>query len=477
MVQAVDRHLFQAQIVGQVLATSGVLSRNHLAVFHQRAREVITATNVGVNIVLSDASGQQLVNTLREFGEPLPRHGHPDVLRRVFASREAVISGIYIGGLLQRPVASIDLPVVRDGKVMYVLSVGLLPDDFTRILIMQNFPPGWVSAVFDDTGTIAGRTQGSDEFVGQKGTAEYIRRIRESPEGTMETVTREGIRTLSAWSRSPTTSWSVGIGIPMEMLEHELWHTMVWLASGLAILLALGLGLAWKAGQAIAASVRALTQPANALGRGEPAAVPDVLISESAEVASAIGQAGTLLAARTAALEAANENLERLVRVDALTGLQNRKSANERLREDFLRLKRSGHSYAVVFMDIDHFKEINDTHGHETGDLVLKRVASVLLGSLRQTDFLARYGGEEFLAILSDTGVLGALRTAEVLRANIAGELFPVATRVTLSLGVSVALIDDENHEEAVHRADVALYQAKEVGRNAIRPFLMEATL
>lgn len=468
MVQSVDSQLFMARIVGQVLATSSVLARHDLEGFHQRAREVIATTKVGMNVVLSDRSGQQLVNTLREFGEKLPQHGNPAVLQRVFATGQSAISEIYLGGVLRKPVMSIELPVIFDGKVVYLLSIGLLASDFNGILAAQHFPPGWVVAIFDHTGTIVARTHSPEAFVGQKGTVEYIQRISESLEGSMKTVTREGIPTFSVWSRSPLTGWSIGIGIPQEILEGELMHTMIWLASGLVTLLAVGLGLAWGVGREIARSVRALTEPAIALGKGETMPVPEVSIEESAEVAVAIRQAGELLAARTAALVSANQELEQLARVDTLTGLQNRKSAHERLRFEFLRLKRSGHPYAVLFIDVDHFKRVNDTYGHETGDQVLRIMANVLSSSLRATDFVARYGGEEFLAILSETNLDGVLKIAEIVRHSVAEQLFPLVKQVTVSIGVAMAMSEDKDEEGAVRRADTALYQAKENGRNII---------
>ncbi|MCM8594767.1 GGDEF domain-containing protein [Accumulibacter sp.] len=469
MAQAVDSQLLRARTVGEVLATSGALNRKDLEGFHRRAREVIATTKVGMNVVLSDETGQQIVNTLREYGEPLPRHGHPGIVRRVFETAQPVVSEIYIGGVLRKPVVSIDVPVIFDAKVAYVLSVGLSPYDFNAILVAQNFPAGWVSTIFDQTGTIVARTPAPEDFVGQKGTAEYIQRISEFPEGVMETVTRDGIPMLSAWSRSSVTGWSIGIGIPRRILERDLMHTMVWLASGLVTLLGVGLSLAWIAGRTIAASVRALTEPAVALGKGQTVPIPDVGIEESAEVACALRQAGELLAERSAALVAANRELEQLARVDTLTGLQNRQSANERLRMEFRRLKRSGHPYAVLFMDVDWFKAVNDTYGHEAGDQVLRHMATVLTSALRETDFVARYGGEEFLALLSETSADGALRIAEVVRRTVADQPFPVVGQVTVSIGVAIALGEDQDEEAAVRRADTALYQAKEDGRNAVR--------
>ena len=148
MVQSVDSQLFRAKTTGQALAASGVLARHDLAGFHRWGRKVIATTKVGTNFGLSDESGQQLSNTWREFGEPLPRHGNPEILRRVFATGQPVISGIYIGGLLQKPIMSIDLPVIVGGKVQYVLSVGLLPGDFDAILTAQGFPPRWICLLY-----------------------------------------------------------------------------------------------------------------------------------------------------------------------------------------------------------------------------------------------------------------------------------------------------------------------------------------
>ena len=174
------------------------------------------------------------------------------------------------------------------------------------------------------------------------------------------------------------------------------------------------------------------------------------------------------VAARTASLTAANEALQRLSHTDVLTQLNNRLSTNERLRQEFLRMKRHGQPYAVLFIDIDRFKRINDTYGHETGDEVLRQLARVLQGAARVTDFVARYGGEEFLVLLPDTTQAGALTLGEKIRQAVATQTFPVVGEVTVSVGVSEARGADKNEEEAVHRADKALYRAKSEGRNRV---------
>lgn len=174
------------------------------------------------------------------------------------------------------------------------------------------------------------------------------------------------------------------------------------------------------------------------------------------------------VAERTESLRAVNHELQRLVRTDALTQLLNRQAATERLQAEHLRMKRSDQHWAVMFIDIDHFKTVNDTHGHEVGDLVLNRLAHVLLQSVRATDAVARYGGEEFVVVLPGTDQRGAEWLAEKVRSAVEGTSFAPVERVTVSIGVALSRPDDPDPDAIVHRADVALYRAKREGRNRV---------
>lgn len=168
-------------------------------------------------------------------------------------------------------------------------------------------------------------------------------------------------------------------------------------------------------------------------------------------------------------LVAANRELEKLARRDALTGVHNRLALGERLREEFLRMKRSGQPYTILMADIDHFKKINDNYGHETGDAVLTRLGQLLLHTVRATDFIARFGGEEFLLLLPDTTAVNANRVAEKIRQAIAASPMPGVGRITLSIGLASAQLDDVAEGLALGLADEALYRAKRDGRNCVR--------
>ena len=177
----------------------------------------------------------------------------------------------------------------------------------------------------------------------------------------------------------------------------------------------------------------------------------------------------SMVVERTAELARANESLRRLARRDVLTELPNRLAANERLHSEFVGMKRSDTAYAVLMIDIDHFKRVNDSHGHAVGDQVLQRIARVLRATLRESDFVARFGGEEFLALLPATELAAASRVAAKIRQAVEASPDPTAGPLTLSVGVAMAHDEQASENEAVLDADKALYVAKDQGRNQVQ--------
>ncbi|OMG52342.1 hypothetical protein BJN45_13585 [Azonexus hydrophilus] len=174
------------------------------------------------------------------------------------------------------------------------------------------------------------------------------------------------------------------------------------------------------------------------------------------------------VAERTAELSRLNAELQLLARTDALTGLANRMFSNERLAEEFVRFRRTGVAYALMIMDIDYFKKVNDTWGHPAGDAVLRHVAGLLRSTLRASDFVGRVGGEEFMVILPATDLEQAARVAEKIRSVVEATPIAPAGTVTLSIGVHVPTLTDADEEAALHVADRLLYAAKQGGRNRV---------
>ncbi|GAB3554026.1 hypothetical protein GCM10027343_41600 [Noviherbaspirillum agri] len=311
LAQTVDSHLVRAQAVAQSLAASPSLAEKDFARFHRQAREVMATVSAGATIVLSDANGQQYVNTLRPFGQPLPRHSNPIQVQRVFETGKPQISDLFWGEVVSRHIMSVDVPVLLDGKVQYALSVGILPEQFTPIMQKPGLPPEWIMTFLDASGTIAARSQAAERLVGQKGSDAYVSQVFSQLEGAIEATTRDGIPVHSVFTRAPVSNWVISIGIPRATLENELLRNLTVLALGMAGLFVLGLVCAGFISDRIARSVRALTAPALALGRGDDVVAPKVDLKEAAEVANALMTTSSLLTRRTDERDSAREELER----------------------------------------------------------------------------------------------------------------------------------------------------------------------
>ncbi len=165
------------------------------------------------------------------------------------------------------------------------------------------------------------------------------------------------------------------------------------------------------------------------------------------------------------------QEVERLSQIDGLTGIARRGVLDQRLQDEQVRAKTFKTSFCLMILDIDHFKRLNDSYGHQFGDQVLKRVGELLKASIYETDFVARYGGEEFAILMPRAEPAGVLRKAEAVRAAIEKEAFPLGLEtihVTVSIGVAHFPRDGASVAELVRRADEALYHAKESGRNRV---------
>ncbi|MEO6065707.1 MAG: GGDEF domain-containing protein [Lysobacterales bacterium] len=172
------------------------------------------------------------------------------------------------------------------------------------------------------------------------------------------------------------------------------------------------------------------------------------------------------------ALEEKNLQLEVLAVTDSLTGLYNRKKLDEILVDQFARFRRNHRPFALLMLDLDRFKSINDNYGHLAGDEVLTTVAARLKQSVRAVDFVARYGGEEFVVVLVETPLGEALEIAERIRAAVEVPGFNVGSAtisITVSLGLTHSRESDDDPEKMLFRADDALYGAKRAGRNQVQ--------
>ena len=174
---------------------------------------------------------------------------------------------------------------------------------------------------------------------------------------------------------------------------------------------------------------------------------------------------------RTAELKASLDDLEKMSRTDPLTGLPNRRDILEKIQTEKYRVDRTGKPFALLMIDIDHFKQFNDEHGHACGDEVLKVVSKVLLSLMRKHDFVSRWGGEEFLLALPETSLEGGKLVADRICKRVSREKIPwKEDLLSLTVTIGVALYNSTiGVEKSIDRADQALYLGKRDQRNCVK--------
>ncbi len=313
---AVERDLSASEIAARALASSPSLTSGDLAAFRQQAASLLTADFPAFAFVLSDANGKPLLNTRFAPGAPLPPNGNAAAIARVFASATASTSDLYQGDPLQPQMVSVDVPVTRGAKVLYVLSAQLRPEQINALLADQHIPPGWIAQVFDAHAVFVARSENAHRVVGQSADPRMLEAMAHDRDGVISLSADRGPTIQAAFHRA-RRGWFVTVAVPGDAADGVLGSTLAGMLMAIGALLAIGFATAWSIGGAIGRSVRALCAPAAALGRGEPLVIAPMNIREPAEVAAALKQLeGELLryrsgledlvGARTAALERSN---------------------------------------------------------------------------------------------------------------------------------------------------------------------------
>jgi len=162
-----------------------------------------------------------------------------------------------------------------------------------------------------------------------------------------------------------------------------------------------------------------------------------------------------------------NKELERISQTDHLTGVYNRLKTDQVIKNEISRAERYGSSFSIMLFDIDHFKQINDSKGHQVGDVALVQLCNLVKSNIRETDLLGRWGGEEFMLVCPELSAAKAGQLAEKLRGLIEDHSFPHALQITVSFGVAEYRNGDKP-DELLSQADKLLYKAKDAGRNRV---------
>ncbi|MDT8990250.1 GGDEF domain-containing protein [Curvibacter sp. APW13] len=277
----------------------------------------------------------------------------------------------------------------------------------------------------------------------------------------------------------PAVVMALGLGFAVSVVVIDQWVTpsitpflIASLATGLVVYLR----------PASATALYLVTYGLFYLGLGLQASAPAQLLSNRLNGITAcvlglslsivLWRKFTIITRQHAQLAQANAALEKLTRLDGLTGLYNRATFVELSQRELARARRADSTTAILLLDLDHFKQVNDSWGHPAGDAVLRHVASLLTGTVRNTDLVGRLGGEEFMVLLPDTNAVDALALAEKLRQRFEGN--PAswdsgAIHVTVSIGMASTDPDAAVGFDTLYQAaDKALYQAKQQGRNRV---------
>lgn len=284
---------------------------------------------------------------------------------------------------------------------------------------------------------------------------------------------------LQARTVASDLGWYIVVREPAEIAFADSHNAMLRsLIVGLAIAFVAGV-MAWMAAGRLSDHLATMAKSARDVEMGLPGA-SIALLDSSAEVhalSTALNsmtqrlislneQMEDKVKVRTQELEAANRELDRQSRSDHLTGVLNRRGFEAQLKIALSSAKRRNSPLSVVMIDLDHFKQVNDTHGHDVGDQVIRHLSDTMRQRVRDSDIVARLGGEEFVVMLPDTDIKGAQILAEELVKVISSRPAPVAGKVTISAGVSQLDTSLSDATEMLKGADEALYVAKRSGRN-----------
>ena len=286
---------------------------------------------------------------------------------------------------------------------------------------------------------------------------------------------------LQARNAASDLGWRIVAREPVELAFADANRTVrVALVIGLLAAL-LASVLAWMAARRLSEDLYTLADAASAVESGKPGAdIPAVHSNRDVlQLSIALGRMTHRLQAarqameekvrlRTLELEAANRALDLQARTDALTGLLNRRGFDTQMAFALAMARRSGRPLSLITVDVDHFKRVNDTYGHDAGDEVLRRLACTLQDRLRASDIVARLGGEEFVVLLPDTDLQGAQTIAQTLVTGMAEQTDPVVGTITVSAGVASMRGLQDNGKDLLRRGDAALYEAKGQGRNRV---------
>ncbi|HUL93716.1 MAG TPA: diguanylate cyclase [Burkholderiales bacterium] len=361
-----------------------------------------------------------------------------------------------------------------ENRIRAVAFAGLDLENLGKMAEATPLPPEGILSVIDVKGTILSRKPALKEHVGHKlWNAQVIESILAGSEGVLEAKGEDGVDWLLAHQvvyKNPDGAFPlrVLVSVPLSRVFAEANRAMVRDLLGITLATVFLLVAAWFGAEwFMLRKFRALLQAAERMRGGDLKARTG--IRHGKEELSQLAEAFDDMAD---ALQRREKELQEQAISDPLTGLYNRRYLNEFLPRELARSGRNATPVAVILMDLDQFKRVNDSFGHEAGDIVLGAVGNLLKGKVRGSDIACRYGGEEFALILPETGAEAAARRAEDIRVAISAlEVShggkPLG-KIAASFGIALFPDHAQDADNLMRVADIALYDAKGAGRNRV---------
>lgn len=376
-------------------------------------------------------------------------------------SQRPYISEVYTTKTTKRRIVFISEPIFNSkgeyqgiiGGSVYLQEANIINKMFGSQLIKDD--PSYFYIV-DSTGKLLYHPE--KDLIGVDISSNHIiKQLEQGKSGTQEYVDRQGLKSLAGYIKSPATDWGIVVVSPTDNIYRQLEnHVKVLITNILFPILLLMLIVMWIA-RHLARPFVILADSIQQLEEGN-IDIPDLHSHWNRE-------ADVLTRTVVGAIRSFQRQHDQLVheaKTDVLTGLTNRRMFEETIQQ----WVDEEHPFAILVIDIDHFKVINDSYGHQTGDIVLQKVSSIIVQQVTEDDICSRFGGEEFVVMLSNANSRTAFLMGEQIRVAIQQADMSLDHPITISVGGAVYPFHATSATEVFHLADTALYQAKEEGRN-----------
>jgi diguanylate cyclase (GGDEF)-like protein len=399
--------------------------------------------------------------------------------------------GEYPRALLARPEGfTLSYPIVDAQRpATEVAFVTLNLAEFGELATKLPLPEAVVLTVIDRNGVVLARNPGGNDIIGRKlDPLQVPENMLVGRNGVFYGSGADGAPQLFAYESVAETSGGpaalrVLVGVPLSVIYADANATLIRTLTGVLLATFLLLIGAWYGAESFfLRNVRTLLDTANRIRAGDLSARTGMPYGneELSQIGKAFDEMAETLQERKKRIDNAIVSLHQRSISDTLTGLHNRRFLYETLPREIVRAKRNGTTIGVIIVDLDHFKRINDTYGHEAGDMALRWVGGVLKESVRGSDVVCRHGGEEFCVVLPEASGAGAQTKAEEIRAALEALKLDYSgqpLKITASFGVAIYPEHGMDADTLLRLADEALYNAKSAGRNRVVVYSKDAAI